>query len=317
MRNLGIVAIGLLAACGNSDPGAGTDKGPFVDGFEPPALQAGYTRLVMPIIPDIPPGTDKMWCQWVSPPSDGDMDIVNVVGNQSQGGHHIVLYATSTIAPVGMSRPCNDADLVSLRFLGAIGGEGASGVSQGLPPGAVFRLPKGQALMANVHYVNASTHPINGQGYLDMKTAPPDPSAKVANLFVNVGDTFAIPASKHYASDVNCTVQDTMQVFFFANHMHEWGSAAFTELVHPDGTKTPVRMDKTWTKEAVFNPNLDRWPIDAPLIINKGDVVHTHCEWNNTTANELKFPHEMCVGFGVFVGANEIDCINGQWPQEL
>ena len=119
MRNLGMIAIGLLAACGNSDPGAGLDKGPGLDGFNPPAVPAGYTRLTMPVVPDIQPGVDAIWCQWVAPPSDQDMDIVDVIGSQSAGGHHLVLYATSAMSPIGTSRPCSDADVVSLDVSGS------------------------------------------------------------------------------------------------------------------------------------------------------------------------------------------------------
>ena len=43
--------------------------------------------------------------------------------------------------------------------------------------------------------------------------------------------------------------------------------------------------------------------------------MHTHCEWNNTTDTTYRFPTEMCVGIGFYVGQVEIDCIDGEWAQ--
>src|SRR5205807_525242 len=130
-------ALFLCAACGKK-------AGPYIDGFNPPPVADGFQRFVTPPIRDIAPGTDDMWCQWIAPPADADHDVVIVEGLQSKFGHHVVLYATSVIQPVGTSRRCSDMNVLEIDYLGAIGGEG--GATFQLPDGVVFRVKKGEAL---------------------------------------------------------------------------------------------------------------------------------------------------------------------------
>src|SRR5213595_503471 len=81
-----LLALGSLAACGTTDG--------------PPA---GYVRFEPPKIM-VPPGASGQWIQYVSLPVDQDMDVTDLVGTQSPGGHHVILYATPTSHPVGTTR---------------------------------------------------------------------------------------------------------------------------------------------------------------------------------------------------------------------
>lgn len=300
-----------LAACGGEDPAP--EEGPFIEGFSP-AVREGYTRYIVPPVRDLAPGSDQMFCQWLTPPAEEDIDILELLGDQSLGGHHAILYATSIISPVGTSRDCHDADLTGVRYLGAIGGEGVSGEQGRLPEGVVYRLPKGFALMANTHYTNYKTTPIDGQAVLDIKTAAPDPNRKVASLFVNIDVEIELPKGQN-TLDVQCEVQEELKVFWFGNHMHALGSKAKTQVTRANGGAVEViREDSTWNPESAFNPQFNRWPLEAPLMLYPGDRIHTHCEWNNTGEQTVRFPTEMCAGFAFYVGSGvQFNCIKGEW----
>jgi hypothetical protein len=305
LRSLSIVSSLALFACG--------EPSPYIEGFDPPE-RPGYTRYVTPIIKDIAPGTDDMWCQWLAPPAEADLDILEMLGDQSIGGHHAILYATSIASPAGTTRACRDSDLASVRYLGAIGGEGISGEEGRLPEGVVYRLPKGFALMANVHYTNYRAEPIEGQAVLDIKTSPPDPSRKVASLFVNIDVDVELPPMGPASMDVECTVQEDLPVFWFGNHMHGLGARAKSEIIHGDGTRELLREDPTWSAEFAFRPQFTRWPLETPKMLMTGDRIHTHCEWENTKDKEVRFPTEMCAGFGFYVGSGvQFNCVKGEW----
>src|SRR5262249_17439515 len=47
----------------------------------------GYVRFEPPPV-DVAAATSKMWMQWVSAPLDHDMDVLDLSGSQSLGGHH-------------------------------------------------------------------------------------------------------------------------------------------------------------------------------------------------------------------------------------
>lgn len=298
----------LLVGCGGTEDGnANVDPNGF------PAVEAGYTRYVVPEILGIQPGTDRMWCQYVSKPFEEDTDVLDFTGWQSAGGHHLIMNATKTVAPVGTSRECTDSDMTAIRFLGGIGGEGASAIGEVLPDGAHFRIPKGYALMANTHFLNASSAPIDGKGYLDIKLIPADPAAKTVAMFVNIDQNISVAPHQAGSLDATCVVEQELELYLFGNHLHEFGKSIKTEITRTSGVRETIISDEVWAKELTFNPRLVSWAVNKPLKLGVGDTVQTHCEWNNTSAEELGFPREMCVGFGIYLGAQDLYCIDGKW----
>jgi hypothetical protein len=298
------------------DSGADAAPGVYIQGFNPPPVAAGYTRFITPVIDNITPGFDELYCQWLTAPSASDQDVLDLTGLQSKYGHHIALYAETEVQPIGTSRVCTTGDMLGITFLGAIGGEGTNNVFKDLPPDTAFRLPKGQVLMANTHFLNAGSDTVEGEGVVDVEFAAPSPSRQIAGFFTNVGTTFAIPPHQpDYAYDVSCPLQADMQFFLTANHMHGYGTSAYTEIVHANGTKTTMTENSSWTSDMEFNPTFTIYPTGAMLSVIKGDTMHTHCEWTNTTAKAMSFPDEMCVGMGFNLSSGaDVNCMNGQWP---
>ncbi len=305
------------AGCGSSGS-SGDQNGVYIPGFDPGPVPDGYTRYVTPVVHDIPPGADKMWCQFVSQaPFDHDYDVIDLTGAQSKGGHHVVFYATKSSEPYGTSHDCSDSDMSRLIYLGAIGGEGTAAIAKAQPAGTVFRVPAGYSIMANVHFINVTNHNIDGQSAIDLKVAPADPARTTMTLFTNVAtdEKLNVPAHATSKLDLNCSIKQDLDVLMFANHVHERGSAVFSELLHADGSHEMLRQDMTWTPHNTFDPPFTSWTVDAPMHFKAGDTVHTHCEWNNTTDQTYKFPTEMCVGIGFYKGLVEVDCIDGAWTQ--
>ncbi len=303
-------AVAVAAACGGTS--TPPNNSPYIDGFDPPELKQGLTRFITPTIDNIEPGQELIWCQWLSAPVTEDTDIVSIEGLQSAGGHHIVLYATTIQAPVGTSRECLDSDQLSLRYLGGVGAEGTGGVV--LPPGVVYRLPKGWGIMANSHFLNVSREKISGQGVVDLEMRPADPEAKVASLFANVSLDINLAAKQTSTLDVVCDVKEELSLISALNHMHRLGTSITTELIHADGTKEPLIEDRVWLTESEFAPRLKSWDPATPKILKVGDRIHTNCNWNNPDDTEVGFPREMCVMVGFYLGNGlEIQCVSNSW----
>jgi len=307
----------LFALVGVATVGCGGTNGPdYIAGFDPPAPKTGYTRFVTPVVEDIEPGANIEMCQWVAAPSDKPQDVLDFTGMQSATGHHTVLYATTeTNFKVGESHVCTTADMLSISFVGAIAGAGASAMSATkLPDGLYFRLPPGMALMANTHWLNATDKPVEGQAVLDVEFTPASDTRTIANLFANNGDTFTIPASGPLTYDVSCVLQQDFSFAMVTNHMHSDGTSAYSELIHADGTKTMLSVDTAWESDEQFNPKYLMFSLDQPMLAHKGDTYHTHCEWQNQTSSPLMFPDEMCAGVGFyFPGTQQIACDDGSW----
>lgn len=303
--------VAVATACGGS--ATPPNNSPYIAGFDPPEVAQGLTRFITPAINDIKPGVEGMWCQWIAEPVTEDTDIIQTGGYQSIGGHHVVLYATSLKQPVGTSRECLDTDQVSLRYLGAVGGEGVSGFG-GLPAGVVYRLPKGWGLMANVHYYNVGRETVSGQSVIDIQLGPANPSARVASLFSSLSLDFDIPPKQTATLDVNCDIQDDLPLIGSFNHMHQLGTSVKSEVIHADGTTEVMIDDKIWKAESTFNPQFRHWTPEAAYQLKKGDRLHTTCNWNNTTDADITFPREMCVTGAFYLGSGlQINCVSNSW----
>jgi hypothetical protein len=283
--------LGLLvvSACTSS-------KDPYIHGFAPPAEAKGYTRFITPTITDLNPGDDQMFCQWLEVAHDSDRQIVDTLGYQSVGGHHVALYTTTGIEAVGTSRICTAADMLHVSFVGAVGAEGLSAAK--LPDGMAFTVPMGSMLMANTHYINATDSPIEGQSVVDVKFGDPAHPLPGAGFLAVNWDQFTIPANSSTTSDAYCKATRDSSFFMWANHMHEWGSHTMSEIIHPDGTKALMAQDDTWSKDKTFDPAWVRWDTTTPFKVNAGDTFHVQCNWDNTTSSPIKFPVEMCVSTG-------------------
>lgn len=305
----------LLPACGSSSHPAmddsnsapvdrsapADDGGALAEGSMMPPVPDGYKRVIAPVVEDVPPGGDVLLCQYVMAPFDRDMDVLDVKGFQSKYGHHAVAYAVTSSAPVGTSRPCNRDDNTQIgTFLGGVGGETGDPAAK-LPEGVVFRMPKGSSIMLNTHFLNTGTDTIDGQTALDFKFDEVDPSRSVASMFVNITLDFTLDPAAKTTADATCTLSDDYEFFRFANHMHTYGADAYTELTRSDGTVEDVHRDSAWDPEMQFDLVFSEWSLDTPMVMNAGDTLHTHCEWNNTTDESIEFPDEMCVGVGFFV----------------
>jgi hypothetical protein len=275
-----------------------------------PPVADGFVRYeTQPVM--VAPEQDVMWEEWVAPPLASDMDAVDVTGAQSKGGHHANLYATTDVKPVGTNHAFQQADQLTQRTLGGVGGEGNSAIE--LPPGVVFRVSKGSALLIQSHFINASPQTIAGRSVLDVKLTTVDPSAQVASIMTNVTVNISIPPGGQAMADFKCLVKTDFRSLMWANHMHSYGVSATTELINADGTTTPLQVDPHWESSWAFHPNYTTFPVQTPRTIPAGSTLHTTCTWANSTSQTVKFPDEMCIFAAFFLGEKDATCLDGTW----
>jgi hypothetical protein len=90
------------------------------------------------------------------------------------------------------------------------------------------------------------------------------------------------------------------------------GEGETTEPRNPTASAEPERA-----AAGEFTAVYSKWPLETPLIIARGEVLRTHCNWRNTTEAEIRFPREMCFGVGFFLsdGKTAPVCVNGKWQE--
>jgi hypothetical protein len=298
-KQLALICVLSLYAAGCTSSSSGDDV-ELVKGFNPPPVADGYTRYVLPAVLQLRPGEDKMFCQWIALANDADIDMVDVTGYQSVTGHHAIVYSTSETETVGTSRECTTQDMISVEFLGGIGGEGNTDAAK-LPDGYVFRHRKQRMLLANAHYLNATDSVQDVQSVLDIKTAPPSADRiPVGMIAVNNLD-FTIPANTpSYTLDAYCSWPQDTTLVMWSNHMHANGLSAMSEIKHPDGTIQKLATDASWRAEEAFNPTWTHFDPASPMKIKAGEQAHLQCTWQNNTSSPIQFPDEMCDAVGMY-----------------
>jgi hypothetical protein len=339
MRKSPVLGALILAivACGSSGGPTAPSPPPAstTHAFSPPPPPAGYTRLTAVTVRAVPAGGDQTFCQYAMAPFDHDVDIVDVQGYQSTGGHHAAAFSYTDTGgqKLGTSVQCMGTEFTAGAkpskstanplssmggYLGGVGGQSSRGKSFPLPAGVAFRLKKGDGIMLNVHYLNPGVEPIDGNSVLDVKFADTDPNRKIAAMFLNLDIGFTVAPDMRTDSTTNCVAQSDVQIILMGNHMHQYGTTASTEVLRAGtGAVEMLHRDPTWTYDMQFNPVYSNWPIETPFVLHAGDTLRTTCSWVNTTAKSMAFPAEMCIGtgFALATGSNPTApmCINGMW----
>jgi len=300
----------LVGGCASKDAGEDPHEDYPGAALGMPPVAAGYVRYVSQPVA-VPPGKDVMWNEWITAPQDEDMDVIDVSGVQSRGGHHALLVSTTDAQPVGFTRAWEDTDMLSSRTVAGTGGDGKD--TKTLPPGATFRIKKGAALQIQSHFANTSDKVLKGRSAFDVKLGPADPNAKVAAIFAVTTLDLVVKPSAITTIETRCDIQKDVQLLNYANHMHEWGVSASTVLIGADGATQDLKIDRTWDPLWAFHPNYERFSVETPFVLPAGSTLSTTCTWSNDTAEALEFPSEMCVFTGFMLGDADIACLNGTW----
>jgi hypothetical protein len=310
MKRLTLFALSTVLAIGcGTDAQTGPEVLPGLHLPPPPDPGKGW-QIIGSVIDNLQPGSDTEMCTWTDIITDRVIDVKSTVGVQTEPpGHHIVVYYTTMHQPPGTQRVCQDADMITFRFLSGTGGEG---VPSSAPGNLVFRVPAGAQIVFNHHYLNATDRVLRGQSAVNVNFAEPGNWTPVGNIAM-LNTDLQIPPGP-YSMDIHCVMPTTMKFWELLPHMHQWGTHA-TLAITQSGVKSTL-YDAPWDPSYAFHPPITYADPSAPIILNTGDAVDYHCEWNNTTTMPLNFGLEMCVAFGATVddmGVGSKACSQGSW----
>ena len=298
IRNLIFVS---CAACStNSD---------LLDGFEPPPPGEGEIQYLSPIVRDVQPGDDRIVCSYLDAYIEDERDVARITGYQTLGNHHTVLY-TTTLAQQPNTHDCKDEEMVFFSMVGGTGGDAAVSQEGALPEGLVRRLHAGTQLVIQTHWINATDAPFDGQAAFNVKFEPVSPTKTPTDFMAVMNTSFDVTPGTSRAS-VECTFEDSINIWQLAPHMHDLGShvrIAYT----PAGGSQRVMFDVDWQKEWSFNPDFMHFA--EAMRVMPGDKIAVDCEWANPGSETWRFPSEMCGAIAQFYPSeNQLICFNGDW----
>jgi hypothetical protein len=249
---------------------------------------------------EIAGGAETVECFYMEPVLDRDVAVTGGSGMQGEGGHHAILFYTTSPQAAG-HHPCTEEEMASFNRLGGGIGEGGDDTYQNLPPGFATRVPAGAQIVAQIHYFNfeGGERTVRDQAWVDV--VPLEDVETWVSGFVVYDGVFEVPARSPATHTTTCTVTRDVNILVQFGHMHDWGRSYLLEIAEPGSDVfTTMYEVPVWEETFQFHPPLTRFEPTAPLVIRAGSQLRQTCTWQNDRDTPLLFPTEMCVNFMLY-----------------
>jgi hypothetical protein len=180
-----------------------------------------------------------------------------------------------------------------------------------MPEGVALKLPKGSALLLNLHLFNVSSAPLSGTSGIEIVRADPSEVVQEAEI-VLAGKAVGLVVPPGASTQTGaCAMSHDVTLFAVFPHMHQLG-AHLKAVAHSGGAAT-VLVDAPYS----FDTQL-YYPVAPELPMKAGDSVDVECSYENPGAADVLFGDssldEMCfVGLYRYPRAQNsgITCIDG------
>ena len=292
-----------LAGCPTAPPDvdAITDRRVVIP--EPPAASEGV-QIVMDDF-TVPPGSEVMWCYVAAWSPDEDTLINSFKGwqNIEGGGHHLVALGAQVPYEPGYNFDCTNIEsMQSLEPLVLP----EPGDTSYLPDGYAVRVAAGSNVIIQSHYINYTAQEMVVRDVVHLGFYQGDDAIEASYLILNHGALDVAPGES--SAEVTCQLPVSATPYKLVNllgHMHEWGAAI--DISHqPQGGDWDVIYDvPDWAPEYRDLPPTNVWEAEDPFVIEGGDRFRVRCDFDNGTAENIRFPSEMCTSVALYFPAAE------------
>ena len=277
------------------------------------AETASGRSLRVPLTPfEVPPGQDRIPCEYIELPNPTAMDIRQFeVRAPRTRLHHILLYAylgddrdpqylthglRDDLACVNLGPP--DIASHTMGLLGAV----RAGV-YALPKGYAVSLRPRQPVSVNMHAFNATRKPRRAVVRLRLVSATPDEVRHHLEPIDIVSTTFELPPQAHTVHTADFTAPFPMNVAMVSSHQHRFGTRVTIQPIVAGTVQAAIYENVRWREPPL------RW-LDPPLRLERGDRLRVRCEWQNRSDTTLRYGKsandEMCNLNGYFFRDDEV-----------
>lgn len=249
------------------------------------------------------PGEDVMMCYSVDY-EGAEVAYKNAISLQGKGGHHVILLGAKEPLPAGTVEDCSDGMDMSKYDLLMI--------PQELPTGYGTILPAGRHMVIQSHYVNTTDKPLLVRDVVQLDLIPMgDVQTFAAPIATNTID-IALPAGESTEVSFDCELAEDVELLMLGGHMHEWGTKFEAKIGPSVDELESLYLVDPWRADFRDVPPVTLF-LDNPKPLTAGTIIRTTCTWENTEAEAIEFPHEMCSTFGILAGIKDpVECRKGE-----
>jgi hypothetical protein len=166
-----------------------------------------------------------------------------------------------------------------------------------IPAGAAVKVPAGKQLVVQSHYINTTGATQTVDDTMNVQLLQAQDIKQFLNFFALVDLGFSIPPQSTSKSVTTCTLTNDINSVTLLGHMHEHGQHFTLEEIDAQGNTLSTVYDTAWQPQYMSHPPIIGTTLDNPKPFKAGTLFRQTCEWNNTTAQTMTFPTEMCVSF--------------------
>jgi hypothetical protein len=298
MRELTLGCVLLVAAtgcetgegsvpAGDGGAGAGGGTASCESDFESETLRFAVGT-------ELAPGQDETMClRWTTPEA---LDITGFVGELGAMGHHALLLVHETpTEPDGLA-PCYEPELMDVAtngdfsMLAGVSYE-TSGLEYVFPTSPVqvgLGVPAGSQLILDAHFLNTGGETASECVSLELQRGERViAQLEFRTVLPEAQYALRIPPMGSTDETYTQTVGERVRVAAASSHMHQGA--------------THFRMSVAETDRTLFETT--SWAEPRPAIFDTEKIVleadqtfQLDCSFDNPTANEIRFPDQMCVG---------------------
>lgn len=289
MRSVMIMIALILAACG----------GPATS--ETSSSAAGDAVEVTTPSFTLQPGEEALKCYYTSLPRDEAMSITRLDTTMSSGSHHMIVFFTA--AP---NQPDGTLEDCVVLPSGAVAGKEIPlplyltqkpADSLSMPPGVAMQLEARQSLVIEMHYVNATSDPIDASSTLRATLTHED--VQRADLFATYNKQIAVPPHGTETVSGHCAVPSDAHFFRMTTHTHRHMTSATIDRYHDGQVGEELVRSTDWE-----NPTVRDW--SAPYFtLTAGEELYYACSYSNDSDSvvhdgQSARTDEMCMAIGYF-----------------
>jgi hypothetical protein len=234
------------------------------------------------------PGEEKYFCYTTHLPADHDIAITKLSPIYGAATHHILVSQAVVPEPEGFS----ECPVLSKSTWAPIYGGGKDSGPLVLPENSGFiPLTPGQQVVMQLHLQNASDQPVSGRTGMRIDYVDATPDLTPAGFIGFDNRSLVIPAHSTGAmNEMNCVMNDTLDVFAVLGHMHKHGT-------HLDVSRGPTAGAEMLYEE---DWNFDQQPVTPLSVkIKPNDNLFIRCTYDNSGDMPLAYGEssdtEMCV----------------------
>jgi hypothetical protein len=247
-------------------------------------------------------GEELHKCQFVTIPTDSEIEVVAFSHKYTTGSHHFLVFATDleTIPPdmEGQYDCVNGDEPVMQHTRGILYGAQSAAATFPLPAGVGFKLKARQVLMLQAHYINPTASPLEANIRAGFDTAPASQIREHAGFMLFYDPFIYVPAQSTASSGIRCSVPSAINVITSSTHYHQRGTR-MRVWIDPSMSETsdaPFHETHDWEHSEDFH---------GPLAVAAGSAFRFECSYTNPEAVDVfQGPNaatsEMCVLFGLY-----------------